>query len=370
MDNKISEEIKRCVEEQMKEWRFSDDLIYDSCVKEVEKVKDFCEIKERDISGPIKTFLYNWGLMGRVLRRLDKGDKNKNWESQLMNKIQENCGRFKKFRTLHLEDCNIEELKSEIEDCYAAIKDIVKPTSAAKTLHLLSCNFFPLWDEAIRVKANNEFKDRIGRIDGTPEGYFNFMLAIQIRLRQYDKTLSRLSVKYNKPKLRILDMFLWTDANKKEKNEGDEHKEIRDRAIEILEGKGFKYHSAHKKGKGGSNIALFRDAMNSSVHFKDVDIIAWRDGETFIVEIETKTRPEHLMGVTSINVSNFYKIGEKDSLKLLEDITLYVIPAQKMRGKKKQQLENIEKYLKLYLKEGSLRDFKIVTIEEFEKLVG
>ena len=194
------------------------------------------------------------------------------------------------------------------------------------------------------------------------------MRAIHGLLKQYDMTLSRLSEKYNnKSKLRIVDMFLWSDTHKNNKNEGDEHREIRDRAIKLLGDRGFQYHSAHKKG--GSNIALFRDAMDSSVHFKDVDIIAWRDGETFIVEIETKTRPEHLMGViASINASNLYKIGEKDSLKPLEDIMLYVITSTKDRGKKRQQLENIEKYLKL--EKGSLRDFKIVTIEEFEKLVG
>jgi len=127
MDNKISEEIKRCVEEQMKEWGFSDDLIYDSCVKAVEEIKNFSEIKERDISGPVKTFLDSWGLMRRVIVTLDE-----DWENQLANTIRENCHKFEKFRTLHLEDCNIEELKSEIADCYDAIKDIVKPIQQPK----------------------------------------------------------------------------------------------------------------------------------------------------------------------------------------------------------------------------------------------
>ena len=148
----------------------------------------------------------------------------------------------------------------------------------------------------------------------------------------------------------------------------NEHRRMMERAIEILRKKGFRYHTAHEKE--GSNIALFRDVMKAGAHFKDVDIVGWADKETLITEIETTTRPEHLMGViTSINISNFYKIGEKGSLKSLEDVMLYVIiPAQKTK-EKRQQAANIKKYLKLYLKEGSLKDFKIVTIEEFEKLL-
>ena len=147
-----------------------------------------------------------------------------------------------------------------------------------------------------------------------------------------------------------------------------EHRRMMERAIEILRRRGFQYHSAHEKG--GSDIALFRDVMDSSAHFKDVDVVAWKGEKTFVVEIETSTRPAHLIGViASINVSNLYKIGEKGSLKSLEGVILYVIIPDQKTKEKRQQIGNIEKSLELYLKEGSLKDFKIVTIEEFEKLL-
>jgi len=214
-DNKIAEAIERSVEIQMNKEGYADNLIYDTIVEVVRK-GNFCEIKEIDVSGPIKTFLNNWGLMGWVLARWDE-----DWESQLARGIRENCGIFEKFRALHLEDCDIDGMKSEIEGCYAAVKSIVKATSASKVLHLLNCNFFPLWDVAIRREANNKFKNKIGRIDDSTEGYFNFMFAIQVILRQYDKILSMLSERYKKPKLRILDMFLWNEAHKNRDKEND-----------------------------------------------------------------------------------------------------------------------------------------------------
>lgn len=213
MDNKIVEAIKKSVENQMNEWDFSDNLIYNGCVGAVEKI-NFCEILKSDVSAPIKTFLWNWGLMGRVLVRSYIPN---DWESQIAGVIREKYDIFEKFRVSHLEDCDIEVFKSGIMDCYAVIRGIVRPTSAAKILHLLSCNFFPLWDVAIREKVNNDFKRKIGKIDVCREGYFNFMLAIQTLLKQYDKTLSMLSEKYNKPKLRILDMFLFDITRPKSK---------------------------------------------------------------------------------------------------------------------------------------------------------
>ncbi len=40
----------------------------------------------------------------------------------------------------------------------------------------------------------------------------------------------------------------------------------------------------------------------------------------------------------------------------------------KARGRKRQQLENIEKCLKP--EKGSLKNFKIVTVDEFEEVIG
>lgn len=196
--NATEKAIKESVEKHEGEWSFSENLIYNTCVEAVGKM-NFCEIKERDVNGPIKTFLHNWGIMGRVLA------KQNNWERRLASAIRKKCEMFDKFRNLHLEGHDIGGLESEIEGCYADIKGVVKQTSASKVLHLLSYNFFPLWDTNIRKEVNRNFEKTINE---KPKGYFNFMLANQRILERYDKTISKLSERYKRPKLRILDVFL------------------------------------------------------------------------------------------------------------------------------------------------------------------
>lgn len=103
-----------------------------------------------------------------------------------------------------------------------------------------------------------------------------------------------------------------------------------------------------------------------SVELKRSNIIAFTDKKTIIIEIEEDSTPKNLIGtIGSINISNCYKIKEGD-LKPLNDISLFIIIPE-MSKSTEEQIKTIEKYFKIG--EGSLKDFKIVTIEEFENLL-
>jgi len=200
------EDIKKHIEMHEEEWNFADRIIYVACLDAVREVK-LCEIQEKDIKGPIKTFLINWGMMTRVLGR----KKYKDWEKNLRDVFLEICDKLENFRNLNLIDYkDISKLREDIEECYQRLKSIVGPTSTSKILHLICPTFFPMWDVDIRKKVNIESKSLgNGKIDDTKEGYYKFIIEIQKFLIKYDKILLELSEKYNKPKLRITDAFMW-----------------------------------------------------------------------------------------------------------------------------------------------------------------
>jgi len=127
--------------------------------------------------------------------------------------------------------------------------------------------------------------------------------------------------------------------------------------IEILEKKGWSLDDPQVK-----RFYLYRD----DVELKRSNIIALKDKKTIIIEIEGKPSPMNLSGtIWSINISNCYNIKEGD-LKPLNDISLFIIIPE-MSESTGEQIKTIKKYFKIG--EGSLNDFKIVTIEEFEKLL-
>ena len=149
-------------------------------------------------------------------------------------------------------------------------------------------------------------------------------------------------------------------------NESAEHKRLREKAIEILKDREFQCYP-HEVGV--RNIRLYRDYKNLEDWFKEIEIIACKDKKTIIIEIEMNPTPQHLIGtIGSINISNNYRIGKKGDLNQLKAISLFIIiPEQKMTEAKEKQIKTIKKYFKIG--EGSLKDFKIVTIEEFENLL-
>lgn len=210
--NPKEEDLRKYIEEHEKEWEFSDKLIYFGCLDTAKKVK-LCDIDVKDVKGPIRTFLRNWGMMGRVIDRLDE-----EWQNKLIEAIKKNSKNLEKFRTLNLEKSYIDELRSQIIECYAAIKKIVGlgPTSVSKILHLICPNFFPLWDKSIRDKINKECKN-LGRnsLGDSPAGYYKFMIEIQNFLKKHNSILSKLSKKSKKSKLKIADEFMWEVSRSK-----------------------------------------------------------------------------------------------------------------------------------------------------------
>ena len=132
--------------------------------------------------------------------------------------------------------------------------------------------------------------------------------------------------------------------------------------IKILKKKGWSTDYPRVK-----RFDLYRD--DSDICFKHSDIIALKDKKTIIIEIEKNPSPKNLSGtIWSINISNCYKI--KKERKLLNDISLFIIIPEMIESKrasKGEQIKTIKKYFKIG--ESSLKDFKIVTKEEFEKLL-
>ena len=138
--------------------------------------------------------------------------------------------------------------------------------------------------------------------------------------------------------------------------QGSKKQDTKTKVIEILEKKGWSSDYPPVK-----QVKLYRD----DVELKRSNIIAFTDKKTIIIEIEKTPSPKNLVGtIGSINISNCYKI--EGDLKPLNDISLFII-IPKMSESKGEQIKTIKKYFKIG--EGSLKDFKIVTKEEFEKLL-
>ena len=177
--------------------------IYFPCINDLKNV-DLKNIKDTDVYGPIKMFLSNWGIMGRVLAR----KQYKGWEEKLRTKILRISDKLEKFRYLRLETTELKQWENEIQECYQEIRKVVGPTSASKTLHIICPSFFPLWDDNIRCLTGVTTK---------PTGYYNFMRKSQDFIKNNNKTTTELSKKYRKSKLKIVDEYLYNISRKKGK---------------------------------------------------------------------------------------------------------------------------------------------------------
>jgi hypothetical protein len=138
---------------------------------------------------------------------------------------------------------------------------------------------------------------------------------------------------------------------------GSNKQDKKTKVIEILEEKGWDSDYPQVK-----QVKLYC----GNVELKRSNIIASTDKKTIIIEIEEEPTPKNLIGtIGSINILNSYKIKEGD-LKPLNDISLFIIIPE-MGESTKEQIKTIKKYFKIG--EGLLKDFEIVTIEEFENLL-
>ena len=160
-------------------------------------------------SGIVKQFLYKWGGMGRVLGR----SKYLNWENVAEKQININIKGLMDFKNKELFDTDLDEYEPIIKRCYESFEKAVGSIAAAKTLHLICPNFFPLWDNAIADSIRNERltkkKPFAKNYLFSPEDYSDFMKDIQNFAKRNNQILSELELKYNTTKIRIIDEFLW-----------------------------------------------------------------------------------------------------------------------------------------------------------------
>lgn len=191
------DEIKKLVKEFEEEWSYSENLIYNHCVEDMKKVKNLCEITHEDIKGPVRTYLINWGMMSRVIKRLDE-----TWTMDLKNVMKSNCEVLSNFRSFDLLYVDIVRYQNDIKNVYESFRKVIKPTSASKALFLISPNFFPMWDTGIREYL-------LGKNKTSQEDYYKFIGIIQNLLREYKDIVKELASEFGRSKLKIIDKFLW-----------------------------------------------------------------------------------------------------------------------------------------------------------------
>jgi hypothetical protein len=117
-------------------------------------------------------------------------------------------------------------------------------------------------------------------------------------------------------------------------------------------------------------VKLYREYNEEAGNcFMKRGIIAFKDNKTIIVEIEKSTpTPHNLIGtIGCIDISNYYK-NKEGKLQSLKDVTFFIIISEEEKTKKKEttkeQIETINNYFKV--EKGSLKDFRVMTIDEFE----
>lgn len=195
----IRECVKRCHDE-------FDESIYNECL-ETAKQADLRNVVE--LKRTIRRFLYDWGRMGRVLGRREYRD----WENRLVEQIESTCKELEEFRMNDLTSAELGIIESRIKKCYEAFKKVVGPIAAAKTLHLICPNFFPLWDNGIADAVRRERADNKEEILSAAD-YYKFLEDAQEFFRSHERIISELSNHYKQGKLRILDQFFWWSVHR------------------------------------------------------------------------------------------------------------------------------------------------------------
>ena len=201
-------EIKEFIKDNESRWGHAEKILYSKCIEDIRKIK-ISEIEQKEIKSTVRTFLVDWGGMARVLESPKRKSK---WQNGLKKSIQTHKSFLESTRKLDLEKTNLNNYENDIINCYLEIKNAVGPTSASKVLHMLSPDFFPIWDKNVREKIRKECKPR--RINESENGYYNFMLVIKDFLIKYRGIIHLLSKRYKKSKLRIFDYYIRMACNK------------------------------------------------------------------------------------------------------------------------------------------------------------
>ena len=190
------------IQECICKWRNEpEEPLFNQCLDTVGKT----DLRNATVLAPtIRSFLYGWGKMGRVLGRA----KYVNWEKRLEEQITLNYEKLEKLRSTDLLQVGVENYEHDIKEVYEAFSSVVGPIAAAKTLHLICPDFFPLWDNLIANAFRNE-RTKCKGVDFSEEDYYEFMKDIKSLAEKYDSDLSDLATKNKTRKLRVIDKLAW-----------------------------------------------------------------------------------------------------------------------------------------------------------------
>lgn len=203
IDYSLEENLRKCID------YYGDDSDYSRPVEQM-RAMTLRTVRSADVERAAKPFLLKWGRMGRVVCRIDQ------WERRVAEGICSRAEVLEKFRGRNLEarEVDLTECRSDIEGLYASFKGVVKQTAATKLLHLICPDFMPMWDTAIEQAFRAEYGARAE--DGrrvkpfSDTEYFLYVQEVQRFLRTHRKTISCLSRKYKRGRLRLVDQcFIW-----------------------------------------------------------------------------------------------------------------------------------------------------------------
>ena len=145
--------------------------------------------------------------MGRVLGQ----EQYKGWQLRLSMVIKNYQKNIKVYRRNQLSQDKIDKFGKNLISLYQDFHKIIGPVATGKVLHMLSPNFFPLWDrpiaDSIRTVDWIESEDKITAF--SPEDYMMFMRKISYLSKKYNSIFTILENEFNESRLRIIDAFLW-----------------------------------------------------------------------------------------------------------------------------------------------------------------
>jgi len=98
--------------------------------------------------------------------------------------INNNLDRILQFRNRNISTIANAD-KDSIINLFTSFQDILKPVGAAKALHLLCPNFFPIWDNKIAIAYNL----RLISVDTNPNKYLSFVYIQQNQAAQLPEEL-------------------------------------------------------------------------------------------------------------------------------------------------------------------------------------
>jgi len=205
---------------------YPDHSLYREYLGKMEKTR-LAQLNEIKVAMIMRPFLYQWGKMGRVL-----GQKEfMGWERGIAEKVRVNLEKFEKFRSMYLLNTTLGDFRKDIVKAYDSFKGVVERVAATKLLHIICPNFFPLWDNAIKMALKAELigtisegvEDLIDKDidllcdkieDFSGEDYYIFMRMTQYFIRRYERTFLELARTYEKGVIKILDDLLWMAAHR------------------------------------------------------------------------------------------------------------------------------------------------------------